>query len=895
MASFQAGKLDDAEKSFKRVLQRNPSHLAALNLLGIVLTNLKRYGEAERYLRSALDINSKSDATLYNYGIILKALGRPSEALERFSQALAINPAVAETWNNRGTILNDLKRYADAVSDFNRATAINPNYADAFFNKGKSCSELKRFDDALAAYDKALALKPDLAEASLGRGNIFAELGRYDEAFSAYDKALALKPDLAGAWLGCGGVCFELRRYDEAFAAFAKALALKPDLTGARLGQGNVYFARKRFDEALAAYDKALELKPDSAEALIGRGNVFSDLKRYGDAFAAFDKALALQPDSAGAWIGRGNCFWELKRHEEAFAAFDKALALKPDVAEAWLGRGNIFTDLKRYDDALAAYDKALALKPDLANAWLGRGNIFTDLKRHDEAFAAYEKALTLEPDLAGAGLGRGNIFSDLKRYDDAFAAYDNALAIEPGVAFARGARLHAKMNLCNWSDFDTECSDLISSIGNGTLAAPFAFLAVSSSPEEQFECARLLNKTKFPAADPPLWRGERYNHDRIRVGYLSADYHDHPASHLLAGMFEHHDLKRFETFAISFGPDSPNEMRTRLQGAFDRFIDVKDQNDDDVAKLVRSLEIDIAVDLMGYTLNSRTAILAHRACPIQVNYLGFPGTMSADYIDYIIADRFVIPDAQRQYYSEKIVYLPDTFQANDAKRKISDHTPSRAEAGLPDKAFVFCAFNNTYKLTPAFFDIWMRLLRKNDGSVLWLLGDGGTAERNLRNEAETRGVDPARLIFAARIPYDDYLARYRLADLFLDAFPFNAGTTASDALWAGLPLVTCSGQAFASRMAGSLLKAIGMPEMVTESAEDYEAVACALARDPGLMTATKTKLERNRSTHALFDTQLFTRHIEAAYIAMHERHQAALPADHIDVPQVSVPQISVP
>jgi predicted O-linked N-acetylglucosamine transferase (SPINDLY family) len=326
--------------------------------------------------------------------------------------------------------------------------------------------------------------------------------------------------------------------------------------------------------------------------------------------------------------------------------------------------------------------------------------------------------------------------------------------------------------------------------------------------------------------------------------------------------------------------------MRRRLEAAFDRFIDVHNQPDKDVALLARDLEIDIAVDLGGFTQDSRTDIFAMRAAPIQVNYLGYPGTMGADYIDYIVADRFVIPDMQQQHYSEKVIYMPDTFQANDSHRRISDGTPSRAEVGLPEGAFVFCSFNSSSKITSSFFDVWARLLREIDGSVLWLLGDNADVKGNLQNEIECRGVDSTRLIFASRVPYSEYLARYRLADLFLDTYPFNGGTTASDALWVGLPLITCSGEAFAARMAGSLLRAIGMPELITESTTDYEALALKLARDPDLMTSTKIKLAQNRSNCPLLDAQRFTRHIEAAYTAVYERYQADLSPDHIYLPQ---------
>ena len=374
-------------------------------------------------------------------------------------------------------------------------------------------------------------------------------------------------------------------------------------------------------------------------------------------------------------------------------------------MRRAWLGRGNVFYDLKRYDEAFAAYDKALALKPDLAEAWLGRGNVFYDLKRYDEASTAYDKALALKADLAEAWLGRGNVFYDLKRYDEAFAAYDKALSLKPELTGVEGARLHTKMHLCDWSNFDAECAHLISSVRNGNVnTSPFAFLSIPSSSDDQLQCAKLWVANKYPPSDKPIWQGERYNHDRIRVAYLSADFREHPVSFLMAGMFECHDKSRFDVTALSIGADDNSEMRQRLKASFEHFIDAKTYTDDQLAKLIKELEIDILVDLTGFTKDFRAGIISRRPAPIQINYLGYPGTMGAEYIDYIIADQTVIPENSKHYYLEKIVYLPNSYQVNDSKRSISDKAFTRTQLGLPPMGFVFCCFNNIYKITPRIF-----------------------------------------------------------------------------------------------------------------------------------------------------------------------------------------------
>ncbi|MGP1609654.1 MAG: O-linked N-acetylglucosamine transferase, SPINDLY family protein, partial [Burkholderiales bacterium] len=395
----------------------------------------------------------------------------------------------------------------------------------------------------------------------------------------------------------------------------------------------------------------------------------------------------------------------------------------------------------------------------------------------------------------------------------------------------------------------------------------------LSDSAAEQLQCARTYAARKYPVISP-LWVGERYRHDRIRIAYLSADFYLHATSHLMVELFERHDKMHFEVSAWSFGPDTRDAMRARLQKSFEQFHDVRIQSDTEVAALLRAQEIDIAIDLKGFTDGCRPAIFARRVAPIQVNYLGYPGTTGADYMDYIIGDAEVIPEGHDDFYSERVVRLPDSYQVNDSKRVISGRVPGRAEAGLPESGFVFSCFNNSYKITPEVFAVWMRLLQRVEGSVLWLLEDNAAASRNLRLEAEAMGVRADRLVFAPRLLPPDHLARHRLADLFLDTLPCNAHTTASDALWAGLPLLTCRGHAFPGRVAASLLRAIGLPELITDSLADYEALAFRLATTPALLADIQSRLAQNKTTHPLFDIDRYRRHIESAYITMHERYQ---------------------
>jgi len=712
------------------------------------------------------------------------------------------------------------------------------------------------------------------------------ERGDLEQAKRVYQETLALAPERPSVMNNLAAVFIELKKYSEAKLLCVRLLEMNPEDETALLNLGNCQLKLDSAGEALLSYDKALRVKPGYADALNSRGSALLELKRPQEALESLDRALAVKPDYAEALNNRGNVLLELKRPGDALASYDRALAIKPDYAEALYNRGSGLLELKRPQEALASYDRALAIKRDYAEALNNRGNALLELNRPEEALASFDRALATKPDYADALNNRGNALLELNRLEELIESHRNLLSIKPDYDYARGYLLHARMQCCEWAEYDESAAKISEDTAAGKRAdSPFNFLAVSESAADQLRCSRIFVADKYPAAAQPVWRGEQYSHDRIRVAYLSADLRRHAVANLIAGLFEAHDRTRFEITAISMGPDENDEMRTRLRAAFNRFIDVSSKSDQEVALLLRELEIDIAVDLQGFTKGCRPGILSHRAAPVQVNYLGYPGTMGAHYIDYIIGDRCVIPREHHSGYAEKVIYLPDCYQVNDSKRKIAAHTPTRAELGLPEQGFVFCCFNNNHKINPRVFDVWMRLLNEVQGSVLWLLEDNGTVVRNLRHEAERRGIASGRVIFAQRVKMEEHLARQRLADLFLDTLPYNAHVTASDALWAGLPVVTRIGSAFAGRVAASLLNAVGLPELITSSWEDYEALALKLAADRELLADIKARLAQHRGTYPLFNTDRFRRHIEAAYVTMWERGQRGEPPASFAVP----------
>jgi predicted O-linked N-acetylglucosamine transferase (SPINDLY family) len=664
--------------------------------------------------------------------------------------------------------------------------------------------------------------------------------------------------------------------------------------------QGNADYLGMRYAAAIASYDRAIALDPHQMEAYYNRGNAFAELQQYSAAVDSFGAAILLQPDCVPAYYNRGNALQALKQYAAAVENYDAAIGREPAHANAYNNRGVALRDLKRCEAAVASFDSAVALKPDYADAYYNRGNSLRDLEQHAAAVASYDRAISLNANYADAYVDRGESLKDLGQFAAAIASFGRGIALKSRLKGLYGARLHARMQICDWTDFDEEVADLAARIeGDEAASPPFPLLAVLGSARLQRKAAEILVREQCPAdsALPTIPRVAAIPAaaaQRIRIGYFSADFRQHPVSILAAELIETHDRSRFEITAFAFGPASDDAMRTRLAGAFDRFLEVQGRTDREIALLARELQIDIAVDLGGFTQHCRPGIFALRAAPLQVEFLGYPGTLGAPYMDYLVADPTLIPEHSRAHYREQILYLPHTALPHDSQQPIAEQCLSRRQAALPDSRFVFCCFNNVAKITPDTFAGWMRILSKVPGSVLWLSATHPTAQSNLRREAMSRGVEPQRLIFAARLAsLPEHLARHRVADLFLDTLPYNAHTTASDALWAGLPVLTQLGETFAGRVAASLLSAIDLPELITSSPAQYEALAIDLATDPQRLARLKERLAQNRLSTPLFDTRRFTQHLEDAFTIIHTRHQAGLPTEHIWVNSQSPSQSS--
>ena len=717
----------------------------------------------------------------------------------------------------------------------------------------ETVAALERRGDAVGAetvYREILQHQPRNFFALHGLGVLASEAGRPDDAIGWLGRAIRINPQAAPAHCNLGLALDRLGQHERALQSFNRALALQPGLAEAHNGRGLVLGALGRMDEALASFDRAIAAAPSFADAHSNRGNTLEGLGRSDAAIVSHDRAVALNPEHAQVHFNRGVTLASLQRLAEAIASYDTAIALRHDFAEAHSNRAHALLALEQFEAALASCDAALAID-----------------RRHAKALH-----------------NRGLALQELGRADEAVASLEQAQALNPALEFLAGDLMQNRLLACDWPDFARHREALLAAVRRGEkVTSPFTVLALTDDPDVQLHAARIYVAAKCPAVGtrPPVRL--RLPGERLRIAYISADFRPHPVSDLMVEVFEQHDREHFEIIGLALGAPSDSAIRHRVAAAMDRFEDVGALSDTAIATMSREWGIDIAVDLGGHTSQSRPGIFARWAAPLQVSYVGYIGTMGAEYIDYLIADKATVPATDFPHFTERLVHLP-LFQANPRQRAATAATPTRAEMGLPEDAFVFCCFNSSFKITPEQFDLWMRILHQVETGVLWLQAANAGVQVHLSAAAAARGIDPARLVFAPRADYAAYLARYRLADLFLDTHPYNAGATASDALWSGLPVLTRRGASFAGRMATSLLTSLGLPELIAETSADYEALALRLAADPAALAELRTRLSCGRPSARLYDVAAFTRSLEQGFAAMQARAEAGLPPEPITI-----------
>lgn len=780
---------------------------------------------------------------LFQQALVHHRSGRLEEAEKAYRQIMRADPRDYPSRCMLGRLRMEQGRNEDAEKVLESAVKLNPQAMPGLGYYGVALLRVKKYATAVKMFERGILAAPDDPTMRRNLGDALRGAGQQERALAAYDDALARDPGASEARAGRALSLLALSRLQEALDESDRAIRGDARIPHAHSARAQALAALGRRDEAIDALGAAVRLTPDDPAMLCERADLLADVGRFAEAIADYSAALTITPRDLDLLRLRAHALKSIRRFDLALVDLDAILAQEPKNTAALFARAGVLDELGAFDLAITAYDRYLALKPDNPNALHNRSRALVALNRYTEA---------------AAGLAR-------------------VVALEPDSAYAYGGLAQAKMHACDWTDrAEIEAGLRAHVVENKSEIHPGTLLGYLDDPALQRTCAEHFVKRNTP--EQAVYNGPAYAHDKIRVAYISADFHSHATARLVVELFERHDRNAFAIEAVSFGAVDETPLRARCVAAFDAFHEVTLRSDEEIAALLRQREIDIAVDLKGFTAGARAGVFARRPAPIQVNYLAAAGTMGAAYLDYFIADKTVAPMSMQPCFTEQIVHLPDTYQPNDSTRPAPQCTLSRAEAGLPDAGFVFCSFNNSYKITPAFFDIWMRLLHAVDGAVLWLLQDSEEAKQNLRKEAAVRGVDPARLVFAPRVSPEDHLARHRLADLFLDTLPCGAHTTASDALWMALPVVTSLGNAFAGRVCASLCRAANLDELVTEDIAEYERLALSLARDPARLAELSARLERDRLQLPLFDSARYTRAMERAYTTMITRYRSGLP-----------------
>jgi len=884
IALFSSGSFKEALDEIT-ILKKNFANDPILyNITGACYVGLGQLSSAVRSYKKAIEIKPDYAKAHYNLGGAFQELGELEESVKSYESSIKIDPDYAEAHNNLGNIFRELGKLNMAKNSYENALAIKPNYAEAHFSLSIVLKDFGQLDLMIQHLKEVVAINPDFAEAHHSIGVGLKELGLLDDAVKSYHKALLLKPNFLEAHNNLGNAFKELGQLDNAVKSYESAIAINPDYPSIYNNLGNSFKELGQLDNAVKSYESAIAINPDYSDAHNNLGVILYELDKFDEAVQSYQRALIIDPEYAEAHNNLGVSLNKLGQLEEAVNSYAKALVIDPNYADSYNNLGVVLKKLGQFNDAIHAYENALAINSDDADTYNNLGIVLAELERSDDAIQSYNKAVALDPGLAEAHNNLGTAFSKLNKYEDAIKAYETAFAAKPDLDYVLGNILSGKMNSCNWYNLPNLLIETRKQINhNKKVVDPFTLFGLIDDPALTRKAIELRVNSDHPKSHilPKLKLYSK--HKKIRIGYFSGDFREHPVSYLTAELYEIHNRSQFEIYAFSLGPDTKDEMNLRIKAGVDHFHDVHLMSHKDIALLARSLEIDIAVDLAGLTAESRTDVFAMSAAPIQLSYIGFLGTMGADYYDYLIADPIMIPKKNQKDYSEKIIYLP-SFQVNDSTEIPPRKTFTRKDLGLPEKGFVFCCFNNTYKFTPATFDSWARILEQAEGSVLIIFANNDLSKINLAKEIVLRGIDSSRLIFGDGLERSDYLARYRVVDLFLDTHPYNAGTTASDALRMGLPMITYIGKSYQARMGASILNALNLPELITITPKEYESLAVDLATNPDKFKIIKDKLVSNLASAPLYDTKLFVKNLEFAYTKIYERHNKGLKPDHIYV-----------
>ena len=858
---FAMKRIKDARIYFKKIVNIQADDYESITDLGNTYLLLDEPLSARDHYKKALSINNNYSPALINLGSIELNSGNKKEAIILLIKATKADPKSAAAWSNIGQCYYQLGELKDAEKSLKKSININPNIFNSYFLLSNILISQKKLIESEYYLRTAIDLKPDFFQGYLHLAAILKELGKLREAEIFCLKAIDLNPSIFNSYFLLSGILIAQNKLLEAEKPLLKTIELKPDLFQAHSSLGGLLAKTGRIQEAKTSTLKAIELNSDFAEGYSNLGSILKDLGNFEEAKKSVLRAIEIRPDFAEAYLNLGTIFKELGKLKEAEKSTRKAIEYKSNYAEAYYNLGNILRDLGNYKEAEIFTCKAIEVRPDYKEAYLNLGPILKTLGKLDDALISQRKAIELKPDFAAAYNNLGNIFKDLGRLKEARQAYKKSLEIEPQEVPRLANLIYTLSRLCVWDEIENYLPSLNKLGIEGQAADPLTFLYLEDNPLNHLKRSINYSRSNFKEEIPII----RYQKNKkINIGYFSSDFRNHPVTHLLIRILELHNKSEFEIYAYSLSAIE-DEYTDRVKNAVSIFRDVNNLSDHEIVKLARDDRIDIAIDLNGYTNYARTSIFLYKVAPIQINYLGYTGTLGSKSFDYIIADKMIIPEENKKFYTEKVLYLPDTCFPYDDKRPQSNRKFRKEELGLPTDGFIFTCFNSIQKITRKEFNIWISLLKKIDKSVLWIVKPDEVAMDNLYTELTNNGLCKERIVFAEKMKLDEHYSRHSCGDLFLDTFNFNAATTAGIALSSGLPLITLLGNSYSSRIAASILNSCNLSELITYSYEEYENLAYDLATNKTKLDNIREKLmDKKKSPY--FDSYKFTEALESIY-----------------------------
>ena len=798
-----------------------------------------------------------------NLAQICSFQGKNKEIIDLLNKALQLNPKYLSGYFNLANIYKIQGDIKSAITYYQKTIELNQNFYDANFNLALSYQEEGNLEEAINSYQNAIRIKPNIKDAYINLGIILKAKGDINSAIDNYQKAIKIKPEYPNSYINLGIALTEKGNIDQAISCYQKAIKINPAYLDAHINLGNAFIEKGEIDFAINSYQNAIRIKPDFPELLYNLANAFQSKGDTKASITYYQNAIRIKPDYASAYHNLGNAFMDIDDSISAIKAYQNNIRIEPNSADGYYNLGNALRAHSDPKSAIILYQKAIDIKPDYVPAHNNLGSSFRDIGNYTEAIKSYQTAIELDPESPN---GYNNLGVTLEKKGDlalAIDAHKKAIDLDKEYISSIGNLVRLQRYVCDWSDFKKDETFYKKDSISSKAIHPRDIMYLIDDPEIDLHIAKKFYEKNYLKEEREI---EKIKKDRIRIGYFSADFREHPVAMLFTRILEVHDRSEFEIYAYGFSPLKSDKYTERIKLAVDKYRDVSEFSDEEIFDIARKDNIDIAIDLMGYTIYNKTSIFSMRVAPIQINYLGFSGSMGANCMDYIIADKILIPNKDQCYYTEKVLYLNQSAMCCDDTLTVFEANKTRTDYELPEDGFIFTCFNNNYKISPSEFDVWMNLLDKVEGSYLWLKISNQIAKNNILKEAKERGLTSDRLIFAGFLPFEEHLKRYSQGDLFLDTYNYNAGSTAVITLMAGMPLLTLSGNSYHSRMSASLLYFLGLEELISSTPKEYEEKAIYYATHPDEFLLIKQKLKKAINTSNTFNSISFSKELQNIY-----------------------------